>query len=81
MMNQEKKSVQDLKMMKQERRSVQELKISMRCLGLTVWFFLSQLCTYTPGVVFYQCGDGVTDHGQIPAYIVLSTLNSFLSYN
>ena len=58
-------------MMKQERRSVQELKISMRCLGLTVWFFLSQLCTYTPGVVFYQCGD-VTDLGQIPAYILNS---------
>ena len=24
---------------------------------LTVLYFLSQLCTYTPGIVFYGCGD------------------------
>ena len=45
---------------------VAELRLSVRCLGLTVWYFLSQLCTYTPGLVFYQCGDLVANiQGQL----------------
>ena len=34
-----------------------ELQLSSRCLMLSVLYFLSQLCTYTPGIVFYGCGD------------------------
>ncbi|XP_023327104.1 uncharacterized protein LOC111700434 [Eurytemora carolleeae] len=39
--------------------SISDLKISMKCLALSFWFFISQLCTYTPGILFLGCGDNM----------------------
>lgn len=32
-----------------------ELKLTIRCLSLTMVYFLSQLCTFLPGVIFFGC--------------------------
>ena len=35
--------------------NLDELKLTIRCLSLTMWYFLSQLCVVLPGVIFFGC--------------------------
>ena len=60
------------------KKKIHELQISVKCLSLSAWFFLSQLCTYTPGIVFYRCGDisltlNTTSLGQLSTGLHLYT--------
>ena len=34
---------------------LKDLKLSIRCLSLTTCYFVSQLCTFLPGVLLFGC--------------------------
>ncbi|XP_059088203.1 uncharacterized protein LOC131884439 isoform X2 [Tigriopus californicus] len=38
-------------------RNMIEIKITIRCLATTMWFFISQMCTFLPGIILFGCDD------------------------